>query len=59
MLPLWLQFKRWVRKLLVTLSLGKPVDWIDTADELGRIIKQVEQKPEPPRRRLFRRRMDA
>jgi len=55
MLSVWLQFKRWLRTLLIALSTEQPVDWTKEASKLGTIIEQVEQPPSEPRRRLIDR----
>ena len=53
MLSVWLQFKRWLRALLIGLSMEQPVDWTKEASKLGKIIQQVEKSSsEPERRRI-------
>lgn len=55
MLSVWLQFKRWLRTLLIALSTEQPVDWTKEASKLGTIIEQVEPPPSEPKRRLIGR----
>lgn len=56
MLSVWLQFKRWLRNLLIALSTEQPVDWTKEASKLGTIIEQVDKSnSEPARRRIGRR----
>lgn len=57
MLSVWLQFKRWLRTLLIALSTEQPVDWTKEASKLGTIIEQVDKSSsEPARRRIGWRR---
>lgn len=55
MLSVWLQFKRWLRTLLIALSTEQPVDWTKEASKLGTIIQEVDKSSTEPRRRLIDR----
>lgn len=41
MLRLWLQFKRWLRSLLVSLALGRPIQLDKKLNELQAILEKV------------------
>jgi len=60
MLRTWLQFKRWLRSLLLSLSLKQKINWPDQIDQLMNILKRLppphetpHETPDPlPRRKL-------
>lgn len=55
MLRCWLQFKRWIRALLIALSTEQPIDWTKEASKLGRIVQAAEDSGQKRRRIVWRK----
>lgn len=48
MLRTWLQFKRWLRSLLLALSLKQKINWVEKFNQLADILKKLPPLPPDP-----------